>query len=513
MRTTSTLPTSDRTLLARSADGDLQSFAELYDRYQSQIFAYCERVMGSHDEAGDATQETFIRLMDRVGQLELQRDSVRPYLLTVARNVCFDLMARRRRGELVDDMPAQWRSLHAEEQIEDQDPARVAMLQAHRRVIQDAAGGLPDRYREVLQLREVDELSYEEIGERIGLNDNAVAQLIWRARHKLNVELRKVTLRSFAHGSGECKVVMARIGDKAPNAAHAAHLDDCDSCRLAWQSVQEVGMSHRVEAGGVVVGVLLWARDAWANVWRAARRGATGRGGRGTMGALGALALLAVFASSLSPSADLPVEQASAADKPSTQPGAATGGQADPAERAPRRARSDTAAPRPAEGSSRRAVTAAPASERPDAAPVAAPRRVAEQAAPQPAVTRRPARRAPTPTPSVVKPADRVDPVVAAVTPAPVAGLGTVAEAAGTPADGTHAESPLPSVAFTPTDPTSVPGASPTPPEGTVPPTTPADPRPQDPTRPTCVTCPGGGGTVVIVAAGSTTTPSSGPIG
>jgi RNA polymerase sigma-70 factor (ECF subfamily) len=63
----------------------------------------------------------------------------------------------------------------------------TAVVTAH--AVRHAASSLPERYRAVLVMREVEDLTYEAIGERLGMNENAVAQLLHRARKRLAREL------------------------------------------------------------------------------------------------------------------------------------------------------------------------------------------------------------------------------------------------------------------------------------------------------------------------------------
>src|SRR5436305_1295581 len=119
--------------------------------------------------------------------------------------------------------------------------------------VRDANGRLPERQREVLALRELEELSYDEIAEIMEMNRNAVAQLISRARIKLRDELRGTALASIAVSSPDCERALALIAmrqdrqldDAGDRAWLAQHLADCDTCRVAQEAIQEAGISYR----------------------------------------------------------------------------------------------------------------------------------------------------------------------------------------------------------------------------------------------------------------------------
>jgi sigma-70-like protein len=115
---------------------------------------------------------------------------------------------------------------------------------------------LPERQREALALRELEELSYGEIATIMEVNRNTVAQLISRARINLRDELRGTVLASVAP-SQECERALPLIAmreDEQLDAATSdaawldAHLADCDRCRLAVEAMRDAGASYRAWA-------------------------------------------------------------------------------------------------------------------------------------------------------------------------------------------------------------------------------------------------------------------------
>jgi RNA polymerase sigma factor (sigma-70 family) len=248
--------------LALAGDGD--AFAELYDRHERRVFGFCLRMLGSEDEAAEATQETFMRLLRRLPALEGRELNFVAYALTAARNACYDAIHARRRVEPVGEPLEPTGSEPGDIEL---DPERAALLAATREAVRAANARLPERQREVLALRECEQLSYEEIGEVLGLNANAVAQLISRARIRLRDLVSGGALESIAASSPECEralALLARIQDEQPEAAPEldwvrAHLGACETCRLSRAAMQEAGVSYR--ALGPIV-VVAWLRHA-----------------------------------------------------------------------------------------------------------------------------------------------------------------------------------------------------------------------------------------------------------
>lgn len=270
-RSRTTLDDRELAKLAIASDGD--AFAQLYDRHERRVYGYCLRMLGTPDEAADATQETFMRLLRRLPAMEGREVNFVAYALTTARNACYDAIEARRRvwpaAEPIDQATTEPGAPIGRDAGEPGeialDPERAALLAAAREDVRAANGRLSERQREVLALRELEHLSYEQIGEVVGLNGNAVAQLISRARIRLREEIRGEALQSIATSSPECEralPLMARLQDAQDCTPEehewlVAHMNSCDTCRLSRAVMEEAGISYR--ALGPIV-PLAWLR-------------------------------------------------------------------------------------------------------------------------------------------------------------------------------------------------------------------------------------------------------------
>jgi RNA polymerase sigma-70 factor (ECF subfamily) len=251
--------------LARAAvAGEGQAFAELYDRHERRVYGFCLRLLGNPPDAADATQETFMRLLKRLPALDGRELNFLAYVFTVARHACYDIIQARKRVELSGE---EIEASGPEPGAIEEDPERAAMLAATRELAERAHARLPERQREVLALRELEGLSYEEIGEVLELKPNAVAQLISRARVKLAELVRGDALESIASISPECDralPLLARGQDGQGVAGEdgnwlLAHLRDCGTCRVRESAMQEAGVSYRSLAPIIP---LVWLRQA-----------------------------------------------------------------------------------------------------------------------------------------------------------------------------------------------------------------------------------------------------------
>jgi RNA polymerase sigma factor (sigma-70 family) len=256
----------DTALAQRAAAGDGDAFAELYERHEGRAFNLCYRILGSRDDAADATQEAFVGVMRRLPELAGRDFAFGSYLLTSARNACYDLIERRKRTQPSDELPESATPMGGgvggggvgfDPGDPEDDPERKVLLEARNEEIRVANLTLPERQREVLALRELEELSYDEIAELMDMNRNSVAQLISRARINLRDALRGTALASIAASSAECERALplialeqdAQLDEDSDDAGWLAeHLMHCDTCRLGRDAMQEAGMSYRAWA-------------------------------------------------------------------------------------------------------------------------------------------------------------------------------------------------------------------------------------------------------------------------
>jgi RNA polymerase sigma-70 factor (ECF subfamily) len=250
--------------LARAAaDGDGAAFATLYERYEGRAYNLAYRLSGSEDDAADAVQDAFLNVMRRLPSMRDHELAFGSYLFTATRNACYDLMAKRKRAQPSDSIPESAAPIGAgagglglDPGDPGEDPDRKLLLESQQEEIRAANAALPERQREALALRELEELSYDEIAEIMDMNRNSVAQLISRARIKLRDELRGTALASIAISSPECEralpLIALRDDGQLSGGGDAVwldgHLAGCDTCRLSVEAMQEAGTSYRAWA-------------------------------------------------------------------------------------------------------------------------------------------------------------------------------------------------------------------------------------------------------------------------
>jgi RNA polymerase sigma factor (sigma-70 family) len=309
----------DLGLARRAAAGDGAAFAALYDRHERRTYNLCYRITGSRDDAADATQETFLKVLERLPGLADRDLNFGAYVLTAARHASYDAIARRRRTAPTDDIPESAVPVGAGGDEPDR-PEHHALLEAHQEEIRAANEGLPARQREVLALRELEGLSYDEVAEIMGMNRNSVAQLISRARINLRDGLRRTALGSVAGSSPLCDealpLLAMRQDDALDDPASASwilgHLADCGTCRVRVAAMEEAGVAYRLWLPLVPV---LWLRGAATAKaaervgadWSSVAAGPAARPGRRLMGMAGGVAVLVAVVLLAAERADAPL--------------------------------------------------------------------------------------------------------------------------------------------------------------------------------------------------------------
>jgi RNA polymerase sigma factor (sigma-70 family) len=255
--------------LARAAaTGDGGAFAALYERYGQRAFNLAYRISGSKTDAADAVEEAFLGMMQRLPRLAAGEADFGSQLFAAAHNACHDLMGRRQRRRLTERGQGENGSAGSNGTGPDADPDGVPGQDELR----EANMRLPERQREALALRELEDLSYSEIAAIMETNPDMVAQLLSRARINLCDELHGTILASIGAPSQECEralplLAMREDGQFEAGSRDAAwldsHLAGCERCRVGIEAMRDASSSYRAWAP---VGAAPWLfRKTMAN--------------------------------------------------------------------------------------------------------------------------------------------------------------------------------------------------------------------------------------------------------
>lgn len=186
-------PVTDTELVRRFKNGDRAAFTMLVDRYKDRVYTLCLRWMGDPQAAEDVAQDVFIALYRSL--LSFRGDAqLSTWIYRVVVNHCKNRRQYHRRRQVDRHEPLEGEDEEGRErQIADSGPGTDAPLRAAQaeHLLEEALGQLDDEQRQILVLREVQDLSYEEIAELLGLPRGTVKSRLHRARHELAAVLAR----------------------------------------------------------------------------------------------------------------------------------------------------------------------------------------------------------------------------------------------------------------------------------------------------------------------------------
>ncbi len=176
----------DAELIRRFQSGEEQAYFVIYERRQKEIFAHCLRMCNlDRDKASDAFQDTFVKIYTKA---HLFKDATngRAWLYRIATNTCLNMLRHEKR--------------HATEELdvsfESSDPRMQPDFNEEqtslKQQLEKAIAKLPMELREPFLLRELEEFSYEEISEQLGISVAACRQKVYRAKQLLRDSLEEV---------------------------------------------------------------------------------------------------------------------------------------------------------------------------------------------------------------------------------------------------------------------------------------------------------------------------------
>src|SRR5918996_3987094 len=175
-------PATPDTLIARCLSGDQEAWDAIVRQNWRKVFNVAYKFVGKHEEAEDLTQEIFLKVFRSLSTFD-RRANFQTWLISVSRNYCIDRYRSGRRDREVfarevdaSTVQAEAPGINAHARVELQD--RVAMLR-------EALRALSPPLRTAVLLRDIHELSYQEIADQLGVAEGTVKSRINRGRTEL----------------------------------------------------------------------------------------------------------------------------------------------------------------------------------------------------------------------------------------------------------------------------------------------------------------------------------------
>jgi len=188
------------TLIERCLQGDQHAWEQIVRQYWRRVFNVAYKFVGRHDEAEDLTQDVFLKIFKSLGTFD-RRANFQTWLVSVSRNLCIDhYRSVRKERETIDrdvnadDLSPASTEINPHVALERQD-----LAQELRQALQQ----LPETLRTAVVMRDIQELSYQEIADRLTLPEGTVKSRINRGRHELARQITRIREKGRAsHAAG-----------------------------------------------------------------------------------------------------------------------------------------------------------------------------------------------------------------------------------------------------------------------------------------------------------------------
>lgn len=187
----------DRELVSRCQRKHPGAFEELVRKYQDRVFNLCFRFLRERETSEEIAQDVFVAVYKHVEGFKGD-SKFSTWLFRVVANHCHNKSKylRRRRHKLQDSLDAPIDGDDGDMKRElpddpDRSPEELAQRHGLNAIIQRAIGELDDDHRVIVLLRDVEDMSYEEIGQILGLPEGTVKSRLHRARNELRAKLSK----------------------------------------------------------------------------------------------------------------------------------------------------------------------------------------------------------------------------------------------------------------------------------------------------------------------------------
>jgi RNA polymerase sigma-70 factor (ECF subfamily) len=179
--------TDDKGLVARCREGHDDAWRELVDRFGPRVYAIAYHFTMKREDAEELSQEIFLKVFENLHRYDGGFPLV-AWVLSVSRNLCIDRYRRRKREKsfrFVSD-----EAVTALLKSED-DPASMALKKERTKLLFSALAEIPEDLAEILVLRDLNGLAYEEIGKALDLPDGTVKSRLFRARAEVARKIRE----------------------------------------------------------------------------------------------------------------------------------------------------------------------------------------------------------------------------------------------------------------------------------------------------------------------------------
>ena len=182
-------PLTPDSLIEQCLAGDQAAWEQIVRQNWRKVFNVAYKFVGKHDEAEDLTQDIFLKIFKALGSFD-RRANFQTWIISISRNLCIDhyRSVRKERQTIARDVD----SNDLQPVATERGPYAQAEHQDLRAQLRQALETLPVTLRTAVVLRDLQELSYQEIADRLGLPEGTVKSRINRGRIELAHQLKRL---------------------------------------------------------------------------------------------------------------------------------------------------------------------------------------------------------------------------------------------------------------------------------------------------------------------------------
>ncbi|MFH5832431.1 RNA polymerase sigma factor [Halalkalibaculum sp. DA3122] len=182
----------DDTLVKRAIGGNESAYKKLVDKYERAIYFHILKMVRDQKQVEDLVQETFVKAFDNLNSYSTNY-AFSTWLYRIATNHTIDYLRKKKLKTLSIDEPVKTRDGDMNMQLPDEHAAtdRSLIRKQRQQMVQQAIENLPPKYRKVIQMRHMEEKSYQEIADILDKPLGTIKAHIFRAREMLYKELKE----------------------------------------------------------------------------------------------------------------------------------------------------------------------------------------------------------------------------------------------------------------------------------------------------------------------------------
>jgi len=181
----------DDVLVKRAKGGDESAYKKLVNKYERALYFHILKMIKDREQVEDLVQETFVKAFDNLNTYSTNY-AFSTWLYRIATNHTIDYLRKKKLKTLSIDEPMKTKDGEMEMQLPDESAKtdRSIIRKQRQKIVRNAIANLPEKYRKVIEMRHMEEKSYQEIADVLDLPLGTVKAHIFRARELLYKALK-----------------------------------------------------------------------------------------------------------------------------------------------------------------------------------------------------------------------------------------------------------------------------------------------------------------------------------